>query len=291
MKSSSMIPDRRAKLFEGEGWLVAAGLLGFLLAAICGIYVLVNGGAVAPEGDVSKAFSFNAALGMFLISTAAIVPLSAMGKKSRAFFRWSYIVLALYSYFAENVQNFRGVDPRFVENGSAFDYAVGNAFAFVAFMLVLYYLVFAVLFFRSRAFRLRPGMVVAIRYSMIAVMLSFAAGIWISVGQSRFTGMDGNIIWLHGLGFHALQAVPLVAWLAERSSPGGTARRSAIHVAGIGYLAGVIAIGWQTYLGKTVFEWSALPIAAAVCFLISLAAGASTLRKAPSSAGSMPLAK
>src|SRR5690606_20332875 len=92
-----------ARLFEGEKWLAAAGLLGFLLAAICGVYVLINGGEVSPDGDMSKAFSFNAALGMFLISTAAIVPLSAMGKRSRAFFRWSYIILALYSYFAENV--------------------------------------------------------------------------------------------------------------------------------------------------------------------------------------------
>ncbi len=63
------------------------GLLGFLLAAVCGVWTLINGGEVAPGGDVSKAFSFNAALGIFLLSTAAILPFSAMGVRSRAVFR------------------------------------------------------------------------------------------------------------------------------------------------------------------------------------------------------------
>lgn len=266
-------------MFEGEKGLVLTGLLGFVLAAVCGIWTLVNGGEVSPGGDVSKAFSFDAALGIFLLSTAAILPLSAMGERSRFWFRRIYIGLALYSYGAETIQNFRGVNPRFVDSDSAFDQAAGNIFTFVALFLVLFYLYLGIQFFRSNVYKLRPEMAIGIRYAMIAVTVSFAAGIWISANQGRFTGVEGNIIWLHGLGFHALQAVPLVAWLVERTTANGRARRALVHTAGISYLLGLVAIGWQTAEGRALMEWSPLPVAASVCFLISLAAGASALRR------------
>lgn len=267
------------KFFEGEKWLVLTGLLGFLLAGVCALWIILYGGEVSPEGDLSKAFSFNAALGMFLLSTAAISPFSGMKAKNRAFFRWSYIILALYSYFAETVQNFRGVNPRFVQDGSAFDIGVGSGFAFVALLLVLYYLVLAIQYFRRKAYNLRPELVLGIRYAMIAIMLSFAAGIWISVNQGRLIGLHGNIIWLHGLGFHALQAVPLVAWLTERTSLTPTVRRRWIHLTGIAYLIGLLAIGWQTFLGNSIIEWSVLPILACGSFVIALVGGALVLRQ------------
>ncbi|WP_336787646.1 hypothetical protein [Paenibacillus sp. MMO-177] len=267
---------QKPKLFEGEKWLVLTGLLGFLLAAFCGVWVLINGGEVSPEGDVSKAFSFNAALGIFILSTAAIAPLTGMKARSRALFRKVYITLALYSYGAETIQNFRGVNPRFTNSDSLFDQAVGNIFAFVALMLILFYLYLGVQFFRSRAYKLRPEMALGVRYAMIAVTVSFAAGIWISMNQGRFVGADGNIIWLHGLGFHALQAVPIVAWLVERSRAKAS---GLIHITGITYLLGLIAIGWQTMNGHALMEWSILPIAAGICFVLSIAAGAAVLRK------------
>jgi hypothetical protein len=267
------------KLFEGEKWLVLTGLLGFLLAGICAVWVLLYGGPVSPKGDVLNAFSFNAALGIFLLSTAAITPFSAMGVKGRVFFRWSYIMLALYSYFAETVQNFRGVNPRFVKGGTPFDVTVGSIFAFVALLLILCYLFLAIQYFRRKAYLLRPELVVGIRYAMIAIMFSFAAGIWISVNQGRIVGLHGNIIWLHGLGFHALQAVPVVAWLTERTSFTTGVRSKLIHITGINYLFGLIAIGCQTYLGYTIMEWSVLSLLVCGCFLISLATGALVLRK------------
>jgi hypothetical protein len=183
------------KLFEGERWLALTGLLGVLLAGLCAVWVMLNGGPVSPYGDVSKAISFNAALGLFLLSTAAIIPLSALGVKSRAFFRWSYILLALYAYSAETVQNFRGV-------------------------------------------------------------------------------------MLHGLGFHALQAVPFVAWLTERTSLTPPVRRRWIHLTGIAYLLGLTVIGWQTILGYSIFEWSALPLLAVGCFLIAFVPVVLMLRQA-----------
>lgn len=267
-------PSPKVKLFQGEKWLMLTGLLGLLLAGICEVWVLLYGGTVSPDGDVSKAVSFNAALGIFLLSTAAISPLAVMRARSKAFFRWSYIVLALYSYAAETVQNFRGVNPRFAYDGSAFDVGVGSGFALVALLLVLYYLFFAIQYFRRNTNKLRPELVMGIRYAMIAVLLSFAAGIWISVNQSRFIGLHGNIIWLHGLGFHALQVMPLVAWFAERTSLSNQMRSRVIHLTGIAYLLGLAAIGYQTLLGQPILEWSTLPLLACGFFLCTIVLGA-----------------
>jgi hypothetical protein len=50
-------------------------------------------------------------------------------------------------------------------------------------MLVLYYLFLAIQYFRRNANKLRLELIVGIRYAMISVMLSFAAGIWISANQ------------------------------------------------------------------------------------------------------------
>ena len=42
-----------------------------------------------------------------------------------------------------------------------------------------------------------------------------------------------------------------------------------IHISGLAYLLGLIAIGWQTFLGYSIAEWSLLPILAGSCFLVS----------------------
>ena len=126
--------NRAIKLYKQETWLLLTGAR-VLLAGICGIWVLLNGGPVSPDGDISKAFSFNAALGIFIISTAIILPVSGMRPRSKSIYRWCYIPLVLFSYFAETVQNFRGVDPRFVQNGSTFDHVISAIFLLLRFCL------------------------------------------------------------------------------------------------------------------------------------------------------------
>ncbi|EFU39858.1 hypothetical protein PVOR_21264 [Paenibacillus vortex V453] len=275
------------KLYKQETWLMLAGLIGFLLAGFCGIWVLLNGGPVAPDGDVSKAISFTAALGIFTISTAAILPVSGLRPRSKSIFRCCYIFLVLFSYFAETVQNFRGVNPRFVQNGSAFDVVIAISFSAVALLLLILYLIFGLQYFRKQAMKAHPELVLGIRYAMIAVLISFAAGIWISINAGRFTGIGGNIIWLHGLGFHALQAIPFVAWLSLRKSFNPAAKPILIHMSGIAYLLGLVAIGWQTLLGYSIAEWSLLPILAGSCFLIAFTPVIWLLRQTNASASAL----
>jgi len=259
--------------FKGEKWMVITGLLGFALALVCGLGALLLGTEDTPGSGMAKAFSFNAALGIFLLSTAAVSPYSGMGRKGRAFFRWSYIALALYSYFAETVQHIRGVNPRFVTDGSAFDLAVAIGFGMVAMLLVAYYLVFAAAFFRKRASQQQRGVVLSVRYAMIAVMFSFIGGICISIHGGRYIGLEGNLIWFHGLGFHALQVLPIIAWLAWSSTMTVRLQQTLIHIAGVTFIGGLTAIGVQTLLERSLLEWSLLPLAALALFVVTTAAG------------------
>ncbi|MBB6670498.1 hypothetical protein H7C19_07330 [Cohnella nanjingensis] len=270
------------QLFQAEKALVLTGLLGFLLAGLCAVWVLLYGGPVGPDGDVSKAFSFNAAIGIFLLSTAMIVPSSGLGRKGKTIFRTVYVLLALYSYFAETTQNSRGVNPRFLKDGaSSYDVAIGSIFALIALLLVVFYLFLAAQYLRPKVYERNPVWVLSIRYAMLAVMISFAAGILISMHQGRYFGPHGNIIWLHGLGFHALQALPFVAWATGRAGMDAPARRAMIHLSGAAYVLGLLAMGWQTLLGNAILSWSYLTFVAAGCFLVALVPVALSLLRRP----------
>lgn len=272
------------QLFRQEKWLTYTGLLGMLLAGVCAVWVMVNGAAVAPYGDVGKAFSFNAALGVFLLSTAVIMPYSGMSSRGKAIFRSVYIVLALYSYFAETVEHFRGMNPRFPRDGTAFDITVAAVFGVVAILLVLFYLWAAAQYFRRSVYQAHPEMAIAIRYAMAAVTLSFAAGIWIVVNQGSQVGTSGNLIWLHGLGFHALQLMPFMSWLSiYKAADDRLLRHRLLHLTGICFLLGLAAIGWQTLLGLSILEWSVLLFIALLSFLVAVSPIALLLRRSYSS--------
>lgn len=263
-------PTPRPVLFQGERALVITGLLGFLLAALCAVFILIGGAERGLEGDVSKAFSFNAALGCFLLSTAAVLPLANMKRRGRQLFRRLYIGLALYAYLLETVQHVRGIDPRFTTHGGPIDVLLGNIFALVAVLMVVLYAVMAVRFFRRSVYKARPLLVLGTRYAMLGVMASFSAGIWISALQDADSGGAG-MLWLHGLGFHALQLLPAAAWLAELQRPVITGRiaRKRVHGAGLTYLAGLLLVGVQTAAGGSILSWPVLPVAAAVAFACS----------------------
>ncbi|MFD0588959.1 hypothetical protein ACFQZE_13230 [Paenibacillus sp. GCM10027627] len=282
----------RSLWFKGEKWLVWTGILGFVLAVLCGVGVLVYGVEEFPGKGLVKAASFNAALGLFLISTAAIIPLSGLGRIGRAVFRWSYIALGLFAYFAETVQNYRGVNPRFVEDGSAFDIAIANAFGTDAMLLVVFYVFLGAQFFRKRTYQLQPTVITALRYAMIAIFASFMVGFWIGANQGRYIGLEGNLIWLHGMGFHALQALPFIAWLAVQGSMSEMGKRLVVHVSGVAFLFGLLAMGWQTYEGRTLAELSLFPLAALACYLVVTFAGVRALLEAVRGRnGSRPLHK
>lgn len=256
------------KLFSGERLLVIVGLLGLLLAAGTGIYMLFNGSYVAPEGNLESVFSFNAAIGVFIISIAAFMPISGLSLRQKARIRWIFIVTTLFSYAIETIQHFRGINPRFSQVGSVVDMVAGGVFGLVSILIIVMTLLVTIPFFRKRKKSERPTLGLSIRYAFASTMLAYIAGIWMIVLQSRYTGAAGNILVLHGLGFHALQALPLVGWLLEKAKTNERHARQLIHTGCIAWLLSMILIGVQTALGQSVFEISLLSVLVAGILLI-----------------------
>ena len=256
------VEEPSIKLFEGERLLVFTSLLGFILSAGIAIYIFFNGSLVLPEGDLKDAFSFNVALGIFLLSIAAILPFSELGMRKRKVIRCFFIAGGLYSYAIETVQNFRGFDPRFSREGMVIDMIGGMLFGVVSLILVTLAVLLMIQFFRIKAPLKRPLLIVAIRYALLSVLIANIAGIWMILLQDRMTGESGNLIVLHGLGFHALQTLIVPGWLLERTRLNEQYKKMLIHFGSIAWMVSIILIGIQTALGRTVFELSPLPILA-----------------------------
>ncbi|MFB3169667.1 hypothetical protein P5G62_021380 [Neobacillus sp. 179-C4.2 HS] len=256
------------KLFEGERALIITGLIGFLLSAGISIFIFFNDPIIAPEGNMRDAFSFNAAIGMFILSIAAILPLSRFGARKRKVVRWLFIFASIYSYTIETLQNFRGINPRFSREGTVVDIAAGMLFGVISLALVALTIVLMVHFLRMKQPHGRPFLIMGIRYAFLSVLAANSAGIWMIVLLDRLTGGAGNLIVLHGVGFHALQTLILPAWLLEKAQIHEKFKKILIHTGSIAWMLMVLVLGIQTALGQTVFEITILPIIALLFFLI-----------------------
>jgi hypothetical protein len=75
----------------------------------------------------------------------------------------------------------------------------------------------------------------------------------------------------HFVGIHALQLLPLLAWLLGRRARGrGSGRQvGLVHVAGVAYLGLVVLLGWQALRGEPVTRPGAATLAAAGVLLLA----------------------
>ncbi|WP_193568275.1 hypothetical protein [Gracilibacillus saliphilus] len=291
MKFNRIEKEPSVKLFEGERWLIITGIFGVILSLSIAFLILFQGHIKLPEGNMKDAFSFNAALGIFILSIAAILPLTRFSDRKRKVVRWFFIVASIYGYVIETVQNFRGINPRFSRIGTEIDMIAGILFGIISLVLVILAIILMIHFFRIKPPYERPLLLVGIRYAFLSVFVANVAGIWMILLQDRLTGDAGNLIVLHGLGFHALQTVTLPAWFLENTQIKDQIKNRLIHLGSIAWLLMILLIGIQTGFGRPVFELTILPIMASVILLIWLGAVISTFVffMKPKSANNIPI--
>jgi hypothetical protein len=264
------IHRRLSEIYSEERVLFGLGLLGIALGLIALVVMTVRGRLIPPEGFIYKAASFDIAIGIYILTIILFVPLAGFSPRGRKVWRWSSIALALYAYAVENIQIYRGLDPRFTRIGSAVDNIAGTLFGLVALGLIATFIILMWRFFTSRTAINGSLLLLGIRYGCAAVMLGFVTGIWLGANNGPTIGATGNLLPLHAAGFHGLQAVPLVALLLGWSRmPPHDARRW-VHVAGLAWLGLCGAIAWQTMLGRSVLEGSTATLLAAVMMLVWL---------------------
>jgi len=240
-------------------WL---GIAGVTLAALSGVIALAHGTIILPEGDLTKAMSFDAAVGIYVLTLALFVPLAGFTSQGRR--RWIRIVVGLtcYSFAVETIQVLRGIDPRFTRVGGAVDQIAGALFGITALGVMTMFIVLAVKIWRRPLAGPNVLLLLAIRYASIVTVMGFFSGFWMGALQGRHVGPAGNILPLHALCFHAIQAVPLVALFLSRSNLPDAHSRLWIHLAGLTWLGTCVAVGWQTAMGRPLSQVSWTMIAA-----------------------------
>ena len=243
------------------------------LAGVCVVAVAVRGRFIAPEGKMLDAATFCFGVGVFTLTVALLLPLAGYSPTARRLWRRTYYVFAVYGLTLESLQAFRGLDPRFTEAGGQLDVIAGIVFGVTAALNTVVFVVLGLRFFRSDVLADRPALRAGIRYGAVAVALSFAVGIVMSVNSGRHIGEDGNLLLSHGLGVHGLQAIPVVALLVSLAGATPPATRW-LHAAGVGWLAACGAALAQALLGDPPLQPSAAT-ALVVAGLSLWAAGAS----------------
>ena len=246
-------------------WL---GVSGVALGAACAAAALIRGSlAVGTEGDLSKAVTFDGAVGIYLLTLGFFVPLAGFTTKGlRRWLAWS-IGIFVYAYALETIQTLRGLDPRFTKVGTPMDRILGGLFFLAALGVIALFYILAVKLMRRGVQGAEGRILLGIRYAIAATLIAFAAGLWMSAAAGRHAGVAGNILPLHAVGFHGLQAVPLVAWLLSRSTIAEHDARRWVHLAGAGWIAACLGIAWQTVAGRPVTEFSTAMATAILCVL------------------------
>jgi hypothetical protein len=236
--------------------------------------VAVHGRTLPPEGKLLAAAAFTFGVGVYTLTIALLLPLAGYSPKGRRRWRRAYYVYPVYGLLLETVQAFRGLDPRFTEEGGTIDVIAGIVFGLTAGSTAVLFVLLGIRFFRTDVLDDRPVLRLGIRYGVVAVALSFAVGVVMSVNGGRDLGDDGNLLLAHGLGVHGLQALPLVAVAAAAST--ATRARQWVHVADGAWLAACGAALLQATLGRSPIELSVL----SVTIVAGVAAWAATVTAA-----------
>jgi hypothetical protein len=240
-----------------EPGLFAVGTGGLVLAVVCLVGVAVRGRFIPPEGKLLDAATFCFGVGVFTLTVALLLPLAGFSPRGRSRWRRAFYVFTVYGLVLESLQAFRGLDPRFTEEGGSIDVVAGIIFGLAAALNTVLFVILGLRYFRSDVLANRPVLRLGVRYGAAAVGISFAIGIVMSVNKGRNVGNHGNLLLSHGLGVHGLQAIPVVALLvsAGRAVPSA---RTWLHAAGAGWLVACTAALGQALLGRPPLDASVL---------------------------------
>src|SRR5262249_26772643 len=151
------------------------------------------------------------AIPIFMLTMAMLLPLSGMSAAATKRWRRCLIGFTAFAYAVENIQAWRGIDPRFSRIGTPVDQLVGLLFFLQALGILVLFIGLTGRFFRDDALRDHPRLRTALRYGAIGANFAFFVGVLMSGLQGRFVNGSGDLMAIHAAGFHGLQAVPLVA--------------------------------------------------------------------------------
>lgn len=251
--------------FREERGVTTVALFGVGLGLLTLVVAAIRGPIVEPEGDLMKPATFDLAVGIFILTLIPWLSVSGFSDAARRRWRRWMMGLGLYAFAIETVQQFRGIDPRFSQAEPP-SQVLGAVFFVTALGITTLAIALGARAFEMRTTGRRGLLVLAARWAGASMLIGFLAGIWLSANQGRFVGEAGNLLPLHAVGFHAVQAIPFVAWLLAWSTLPPDRTRRWVNIAGAAWAAACVAIWWQTAFGRAVTDFSGAGAATVILF-------------------------
>lgn len=245
---------------ETDGYQKILYTTGFLLLASAifhSVVLIISGGSL--EGDVSfrKAITFGEAFGLTVCSLAWF--LTFLPKKRALWWMLCgiYAIATFLEVLMVTMQVWRGVPSHF-NFTSRFDAAV---FGIMGLSISLHLpLILVVLVLSFSSLKAPDSLKWAIRAGMVLLMASQVFGtLMIFRGNNTF-GLAGQMKIPHALGLHAVQVLPVIAWLLMFRNWHEHQRTRLVIFASASYAALVAVTASQALNGLPVFELS-LPAA------------------------------
>src|SRR5262249_52948750 len=132
------------RLFHQTKSLLWCGIIGIALATVCSAIAVMRGVMIPPEGDLTKAITFDGAVGIYILTIALLTPLAGFTQKGMSQWVRTFTVLNLYAYAVETTQILRGIDPRFSKVAGLGDQIISLTFGITALGLMTTFLVLAI---------------------------------------------------------------------------------------------------------------------------------------------------
>lgn len=256
-------------IYSKEKGLVWTGCIGLILGFICmGLY-LINGNEIPPEGEWTKAITFDLALGIFSLTIAGLLPYLSISQIERKVFVYSLIATFWIAYGIETIQNARGFDPRFSAAGASYDKVIGILLGVDSVFIIASLVYFMVLVFKQNN-KDYPALLLAIRYACIALWIGFFSGIWMAVvgGAAGPEGEMPDQMALHFIGFHGLQTISIIGLLATYTKLSYENARKHVHVGGIAWLVLGLSLFIQAVAGYHTFDFTVYLVIALVAAVV-----------------------
>ncbi|WP_281888446.1 hypothetical protein [Paenibacillus sp. YYML68] len=276
MLNAAVTRVKGALLHSDERMVYQMALVGLVSGALCYLCLLLQQlGLLFPaELEIVRAASLCFAFGLFLATTGLVLPLTGLTVRTRTWFQRVLAVPAYYAFPVEIIQVFRGLDPRFNEGPFLTHVLPGIVYGALFGFVILMYVWLTAQFFTAKSYRTNPLLVLGIRYGLLSSMAGFGSGVWMALIQGRYIGEQGDIMGVHFLGFHGLQAVPVLALLLLRLPDVQPLRY--VHAAGSLWLLLSMYSVLPTALGRSLLDFTE-PLNAPLYVLLA-AWGAVTVR-------------
>lgn len=263
--------------------LVAAGLFHL------GVFA-VDGGPWRGPLSWRKPVTFGLSFGVTTLAVAWIATFLGLGRRTGWRMLGTFGVAMALEVAWVTVQAWRGVPSHFAQRG--FDQVLfilaGTSIAVVTVLLV----VVTVLAFRR--LEASPSMVLAIRVGLVLLLVGQALGGAIIANGTAIDrpptevdlavfGVAGAMKIPHAAALHAVQILPLLAWLLSFTAMAEARRTRVVAAAALGYSALVAASAVQTFSGLAPLDLSVagalLGLAGLVVVMAAFALALTALRR------------